>query len=123
MQPKTNAKLRKVTMIGWHGRLSEASTQDAVVGVVREFVSILADSDLDELPTGCRPGPMENAQHVTVFALMLAHRHTGDPKAAPALHRVATFFTKAALRIYQIGERSHEVATERGAPRRIAGNR
>ncbi|HUP30397.1 MAG TPA: hypothetical protein VM122_09510 [Usitatibacter sp.] len=122
MQPRTNAKLRKVTMIGWHGRLSEASTQDAVVGVVQDFVSILADSELDELPTGCRPGPMTNAQQVTVFALMLAHRHDGDPKTAPALHRVATFFTKAALRIYQIGERSHEVAAERGAPRRVAGN-
>jgi hypothetical protein len=123
MQPKINAKLRKMTTIGWQGRLNEAPTREAVVGVVGEFISILADTEIGELPADCRPGPMDDAQQVTVFALMLAHRHNGDPKAAPALHRLATFFTKAALRIYQIGERSHEVAAERGAPRRISGNR
>jgi len=122
MQPKTNAKLRKMTTIGWQGRLNEAPTREAVVGVAQEFVSILGDTESDQLPPDCRPGPMEDAQQVTVFALMLAHRHDGDPKAAPALHRVTTFFTRAALRIYQIGERSHEVAGERRAPRRIAGD-
>jgi hypothetical protein len=118
MQPKSNAKPRKMTTIGWQGRLNEAPTREAVVGVVQDFVSILATNGIDELPEDCRPGPMHTPQHVTVFALMLAHRHNGDPKAAPALHRVATFFTKAALRIYQISERSHEVASERRAPRK-----
>lgn len=122
MLPKTNAKLRKMTTIGWQGRLNEAPTRESVVAVVQDFVSILPVTELDELPSDCRPGPMENAHQVTVFALMLAHRHNGDPKAGPALHRLATFFTKAALRIYQIGERSHEVAAERRSPRRVAGN-
>jgi hypothetical protein len=123
MQPKNNAKPRKMTTIGWQGRLTEAPTQEAVVAVVRDFVAVVTPAEVAQLPADCHPGPMESPQHVTVFALMLAHRHNGDAKSAPVLHRVATFFTKAALRIYQIGERAHEVASERRMPRKVAGGK
>lgn len=122
MQPKNPAKLRKLTAIGWQGRLAEALTPEAVVAVVQDFVGGIGPAERDQLPPECRPGPMANAQQVTVFALMLVHRHDGDPKSAPLLHRVTTFFTRAALRVYQIQERSHEVAAERRPTRKVAGN-
>lgn len=121
MQPKANAKPRKMTPIGWQGRLNEALTQDAVLAAAQDFVAVLSPAERGQLPEECRPGNLESAHQVTVFALMLAHRHDGDAKTAPALHKLATFFTKAALRIYQINERSGEVAAERRTPRKVAG--
>ena len=122
MQPKHPARLRKLTAIGWQGRLAEAATKEAVVAAVQDFLGGIGAAEREQLPAECRPGPMNNAQHVTVFALMLVHRHDGDPKAAPLLHRMTTFFTRAALRLYQIQERSHEVAAERRPTRKVAGN-
>jgi hypothetical protein len=121
MQPKAHAKPRKMTPIGWQGRLNEALTQEAVVAAAQDFVAVLSPAEKRQLPEECRPAALDSAHQVTVFALMLAHRHDGDAKSAPALHRLATFFTKAALRIYQINERSREVAGERRSPRKVAG--
>ena len=119
---KNPAKLRKLTAIGWQGRLAEASTPESVVDVVQEFVAGIGAAERDQLPDDCRPGAMGNVQQVIVFAMKLVHRHDGDPKSAPMLHRMTTFFTRAALRVYQIQERSHEVAAERRPARKVAGN-
>ena len=123
LPPRSNAKPRKVSPIGWQARLTESATPAMVVAVAQDFLAALGAPELEEMPADCRPGPIDNPQHVMVYALRLAHRHDGDAKSAPALHRVATFFTRAALRLYQIAERSQEVAAERRAPRKVAGDR
>jgi hypothetical protein len=122
MQSNANAKPRKLTAIGWQGRLNEAATGEAVVAAARDYLAALTRTERAQVPEDCRPGALENPQQLLVFALRLAHRHDGDTKAAPALHRLAAFFSRAALRIYQINERSREVASERRAPRKLAGN-
>ncbi|HET7731349.1 MAG TPA: hypothetical protein VFK48_15070 [Usitatibacter sp.] len=123
MQPLTKAQSRKMTMIAWQGRLNEASIEDEVVRVVGEFVRALSRAELGELQEHCRPRPMQTPREVTAFALAMAHFHDGDAKSAPALHKLATFFTKAALRIYQIAERSSEVAREVRPDRRQTAGR
>ena len=47
---------------------------------------------------------MADAGQITDYALKLAHRQTGGIGDLSAMHRMETFFTKAALRIYKINE-------------------
>lgn len=100
------------SFVGWQGRLNEASTAHEVAAVAREFVAQLGTDELRELPEGCQPGAIANARNVVCYALKLAHRHVGDARSAPVLHRISTFFTKAALRIVQIEQHRTEVQRE-----------
>lgn len=122
MQWNANAKPRKLTAVGWHGRLNEAATAEAVVAAARDFLAALTRPERSQIPDDCQPGAIDNAQQLMVLALRLADRHDGDARAAPVVHKLAAFFSRAALRIHQINERSREVASERRAPRKLTGS-
>lgn len=102
--------------MGWQRRLSEASTPEEVVVVANEFLSQWSREELAELPNDCKPGAMADARQLTDHALKLAHRHTVGIGDLSALHRMETFFTKAALRVYRIEE---ILATMRGREEQV----
>jgi hypothetical protein len=93
-----------MSIAGWQHRLDEASTPEDVVDVVHDFLALWKQEDIEELPFDCRPGGMASAAQVNSYALKLARRHTIGIGDVSAMHRMATFFTKAALRLYQINE-------------------
>ena len=90
--------------IAWQRRLDDAATKEEIVAIANDFLMQWSEEELAQLPDDCQPRPMENADQVNAYALKLAHRDTVVPGYASALHRMATFFTKAALRAFQIDE-------------------
>jgi hypothetical protein len=97
----------------WQDRLNEASTREEVVLVVQDFLALWKPEEIAQLPPDCMPGTMEDAAQVNSYALKLAHRHTIWIGDVSALHRMATFFTKAALRVFQINDLSAQVRSEK----------
>src|SRR5688572_18810257 len=94
-----------MTVNGWQTRLKEALSTKDVVGIARDFLALRTSQELALLPEECRPGEMRDEEDVTRYALKLASSNP-EPDAieASVLHRVGTFFTRAALRIVQIRE-------------------
>ena len=93
-----------MSALGWQRRLDQASTREAVVEIVNDFLALWTHAEIVQLPHDCAPGNMDNADQVSDYALKLARRHTIGVGDLSGMHRMATFFTKAALRIFQIDE-------------------
>jgi hypothetical protein len=89
--------------IGWQKRLDEASTLEEVVDVCRDFLVLWKPAELAELGVDFRPAQHLEVGDVSPYALkLLMKMGVGDRATAPMLHRMSTFFTKAALRLADI---------------------
>ena len=94
---------------GWQGHLNEAATQLDVVNVCNQFLTMWSAADLAELPEACRPKDVIALEDVSPYAVKLVlELGDRDDTTARMMHRMSTFFTKAALRLVEIG------ATSRG---------
>jgi hypothetical protein len=99
---------------GWQGHLNEAATQRDVVSVCNQFLTMWTEADLAELPESCRPKPVIALEDVRPYAVKLVlELGNRDDTTARVMHRMSTFFTKAALRLAEIGaamrgEASHD---------------
>jgi hypothetical protein len=102
-----------MSAVAWQDRLNEASTREDVVLVVQDFLALWNTEEIAQLPSDCVPGTIENAAQVNSYALKLARRHTIWIGDVSALHRMATFFTRAALRVFQINDISAQVRAEK----------
>ena len=89
---------------GWQRRLNDAATKEEVVAVANDFLAQWTPEDMALIPDDCQPHPMEDTDQINSYALKLARRDTIAPGHVSALHRMATFFTKAALRVFQIDD-------------------
>ena len=90
----------------WHLRLDKAQTPQAVLDVAKEFLALFAVAEMAQVPEGSRPGLIDNPAQIAHYAVRLANASLiqGD-KAGNGLHRLSAFFTKAALRIFEIDGR------------------
>ena len=92
-------------MSSWHSNLSEASTERDVIAVCNRFVTGWTFTELGQLPAICQPKSVIGSEDVSPYALkLIAYLGNGNAATAPMLHRMSTFFTKAALRLLQITE-------------------
>jgi hypothetical protein len=94
-----------MSIAGWQHRLDEASTHEAVVRIVDDFLALWRADEIAQLPPDCRPGVIGNAAEVNNYAMKLARRHTIGNGDATEMHRMAIFFTKAALRLFEIKDK------------------
>jgi hypothetical protein len=103
-----------MSSIGWQGRLDEASTKEDVVSVVNDFLVLWTREDIALLPADCKPRMVDNADEVNTYALKLARGYTFAIGEVSPMHRMASFFTKAALRMFQIEEVFRAVQGDKG---------
>jgi hypothetical protein len=89
---------------GWQERLDHAATADAVVLIANEFLSLWTAEEDESIPADCRLARISEPRQVSTHAFKLAHRLSGTCLTEPAMYRISTFFTKAALRIYTLIE-------------------
>jgi len=103
-----------VSQLGWHGRLHEALSPDDVVMIARDYMALWTPEELALVPAALRPGKIVDADDIGTHALALvqAQFDRGTEEEA-AVHKLATFFSAALLRLSQILARSSEVAGER----------
>ena len=89
---------------GWAAHLNEAASEGEILKLCNQFLSLVG-GDLDEIPEGCRPraGTGLDASRVQYLALKLLKELDNDPERANlTLHRVTSFFTKAAQRLAEV---------------------
>jgi hypothetical protein len=87
---------------GWQQRLNDVFTKEGVVEVVHDFLAHWPREEITKLEADCKPGRMVHPDDVNTYALKLAYRHTLETGDTSAMHRMATFFTRAALRIFEL---------------------
>ena len=102
----------------WDSRLDDATTELAVADVCDRFVSGWSFQDLGQLPAACQPARVVEARHVSPYAeILVARLGASDSAAAPMLHRMSAFFTKAAQRMAQIATLEAEAPALDGTAR------
>lgn len=88
---------------GWQERLSAATRAEHVVDVARDFCAMITPEEASQLPADCRPGKLVDAQDVSDYAYVLVRLSCADEHLTnPILLKLATFFTRASLRLSQI---------------------
>ena len=85
----------------WQARLVSATTAEAVLLAVREYLDALPGEFLASLPALCQPPPMLCAQDVSSFAFTLMHRCVATDDG-PALVGMNHFFAHASHRLAAI---------------------
>ena len=87
----------------WQERLNLADTDEAVLSLCREFIGGCAPHELAHLAAECKPVPCRNVAEIHSYALaLIRHAAIGDRFSAPTVHRLSTFFTRAALRLMEL---------------------
>jgi hypothetical protein len=89
---------------GWYGWLQSATSADTVLAMAREFLDRWDPNELGKMPPHLRPGKLVDTADVTEYALDLVRQQqfTMDPRSAPQLHAMASFFSNASLRLSQL---------------------
>jgi hypothetical protein len=89
------------TQVGWHSLLHDASTQEAVVALARDYIALWSPEELAHLALDLRPGKLVDADDVTLYALRLVRAQLAG-EADHAVQKMAAFFGSASLRLSQI---------------------
>lgn len=89
--------------VSWQDRLDDASTVHDVVEIARDFLATWDRFEIAALPEACRAGKIFDANDVTSYAFQLrSHECETDSDAAPLIHRMASFFSNASVRLSEI---------------------
>ena len=90
----------------WRNRLAADIVPDDVVQTARAFVASRPGKSWRRLPRELRPGPLDRAEDVTAYALLLMQREfTLSGEAASDFYEVLGFFAAATQRLAHIGTR------------------
>lgn len=88
----------------WKNRLAADIVPDDVVQTARAFVASRPGKTWRRLPRELRPGPMDRAEDVTAYALLLMQREfTLSGEAASDFYEVLEFFAAATQRLARLG--------------------
>lgn len=101
-----------LSQVGWHGLLNEAATEEDVIAIARDYLALWTWPEIARLPQALRPGKIVDSDDIAGYALALVQEQVAA-EHAPAVHKMATFFSNASLRLSQILARSSEVSSER----------
>jgi len=100
---------RRLRSLGWQGQLEQATRPEAVLAVARDYLAQVSPEEVAQLPEDCRPGRLVDSADVADYAFELARRQT-SPEAGEVLHKLATFFADASMRLSKILAESQEAA-------------
>jgi hypothetical protein len=103
---------------GWQSHLNEASTQEEVVTLCNQFLSVWTRDDLAALPGDCQPEDIVELEHIAPYATRLVEQLGTDHGASAVLSRMASFFRKAAARLDEIAAASGHPRASRRNPDR-----
>lgn len=89
--------------LSWQQRLASASTESEVVDLARDFVAQFSPYEIMTLPQHCRPGKLHDSNNVTEYAFAVVRHRCDDGEGVTyAVHKLADFFSQAAVRLSQI---------------------
>jgi hypothetical protein len=89
----------------WRTQLKAATTQQAVLTVVSQFLDEWSSAEVAALPLDAWPGPLSSRGDVVQHALTLSRLHALTPDTSRGLggiQEMLLFFTHASVRISQL---------------------
>ena len=96
--------------VSWQDRLDDASNVHDIVEIARDFLATWDRHEIAALPEPCRPGKIFDANDITSYAFQLVQNDCeSDSDGAPLLHKMASFFSNASVRLSAIleGDKRH----------------
>lgn len=89
--------------LSWQDKLESVASEGEVVSVVKDFIAQFTPQEIEQLPKACRPGKFFEADDVTAYAFaLLRHNCDKEDETAALVHRLASFFSNASIRLSQI---------------------
>lgn len=93
----------------WQDQLSGATTEAQVVDVARDYLAQFTPEEIGALPDPCQPRKIVDAQDISEYALTLVRHHCDDGQGSTTpIHRLAAFFSNAAVRVSQLLQQDEE---------------
>jgi hypothetical protein len=89
----------------WKALLDDASNEQAVVRVTRDYLATWTPQEIYALPEECRPKPIKDGADISFWAYELARIHcaeTNDPAVAVMVVKMMTFFSHASERLSKL---------------------
>jgi hypothetical protein len=89
----------------WKALLDDASNEQAVVRVTRDYLATWTPQEMYALPEECRPGQIKDGADIGFWAFELARIHcaeTNDRAAAVMVVKMMTFFSHASERLSKV---------------------
>lgn len=83
-------------------KLLHATTEEQVVDLVRTFLAGWRPEELAEIPAGCRPGKVRDAEDVGDLAYELTRARIAANGPQPLLKEMEVFFAQACARLSEI---------------------
>lgn len=83
-------------------KLLQANTEEDVVDLVRTFLAGWRPEELSEIPAGCRPGKIRDAEDVGDLAYELTRARIAASGPQQLLKEMEVFFARACSRISEL---------------------
>jgi len=83
-------------------KLLHADSEEEVVDLVRSYLAGWRPEDLSEIPAGCRPGKIRDAEDVGDLAYELTRARIAASGPQPLLKEMEVFFAQACSRISEL---------------------
>lgn len=83
-------------------KLLHANSEEEVVDLVRSYLAGWRPEDLSEIPAGCRPGKIRDAEDVGDLAYELTRARIAASGPQPLLKDMEVFFAQACSRISEL---------------------
>lgn len=83
-------------------KLLHANSEEEVVDLVRSYLAGWRPEDLSEIPAGCRPGKIRDAEDVGDLAYELTRARIAASGPQPLLKEMEVFFAQACSRISEL---------------------
>ena len=88
----------------WARKVEEASTPDAVVALVRDYIASRDGQEMKRLPRECSPPQQISREQIADFAYRLAAYHGHDDDAR-LVQRLSSVVSRAAVRLAELERR------------------
>ena len=102
----------------WADLLKKAADEHDVVAAARDFLATVTPQEVALMPRALRPDRIVDANDVTTYAFELTRADCDEESAAHVIvHRLASFFSAASIRLSEIMAGHHRGAEPRGEQR------
>ena len=91
----------------WQILIQVAPNEDAVIALVRRYLSTLSEAEFLRVPPDFRPTLPSTRDEVAGWAVQLVRgemKFTGEPATAELLHQMAVVFSEASTRFAQLAQ-------------------
>jgi len=92
----------------WQERLDACHTAQELVDVGRDFLATFDPFELHALPEHCRPPAKLIEADIGAYAFDLVRHECATPQAQELVHKLARFFSHAAMRLAQVTARNQQ---------------